>query len=164
METAGLKHARTRADGPGMSTASRPFDQLPGPVKRLLFGACALTLFIGVSSVIRPEKSLANARYEVAARRAAATGPQPGATPATPATGRPLLGRLEGSPFHIWIYAGPRGPLYTVMDAQGKLLAQEVTGEELYALVPEVAVDQLHMQPAEGSVGPLMMVDPEKSR
>jgi hypothetical protein len=129
-----------------MSTASRSFDKLPGPVKRLLFSAAALALFLAVSAMLNPDRSLADAKAVVFPETtAAAPGGQPIITPRASA-GHPLLGTLVGSPYHIWVYAGKNGPVYTVANTAGKILAQEVTAEELYEQVPGAAVDKLRLQ------------------
>jgi hypothetical protein len=72
---------------------------------------------------------------------------------------RPLIGTLVGSPYFVWVYAGVNGPLYTVADREGKILATEIDAETLYQQLPEVSVQTLQLQA--GAPGPLMMVDPD---
>jgi hypothetical protein len=162
-----------------MSTASRPLAALPAPVKRLLALAGAVTCFIALSAVLNPDRSLAQARMDVDRAQQLRAGGAPGAQNSQPATvtdqttlpeaeairstiatSRPLIGTLTGSPYYIWVYAGRTGPVYTVANKQGRILAQELTADELYAQLPEVAVDQLHLQPGDGKA--VMMVDPGK--
>ncbi|HZW06642.1 MAG TPA: hypothetical protein VFF65_05920 [Phycisphaerales bacterium] len=156
-----------------MSTASRPFSKLPGPVKRLVFGMLAVALFFGVGAVIHPDKSMAAARDDFAMRQsrvmlaseanklAAGAGRTPLQAPIV-VSSRPLLGTLTGSPYFVWVYAGPTGPLYTVAGQDGRILATEVDAETLYERCPEVSVTTLQMQP--GQPGPLMMVDPSSQQ
>jgi len=157
----------------GMSTASRPFTSLPTPVKRLVYYALGAALFVGVGAVVRPERSMAAAResYEqrqgriVVGGASGATESGPSATPVqipAVASKRPLLGMLVGSPYFVWVYAGPKGPLYTVADRAGHILASEVDAETLYEQCPEVSVQSLQLQP--GEPGQLMMVDPASQR
>lgn len=153
-----------------MSSASRPFEKLPGPVKRLVYGALAVALFFGVGAVIHPDKSMAAARENYNERQTrlmlASEADKLAATnidrkrvelPDVTST-RPLLGTLTGSPYFIWVYAGKTGPVYTVADRDGRILATEVDAETLYERLPEVSVQSLQLQP--GMPGPLMMVDP----
>jgi hypothetical protein len=173
-----------------MSTASRPFHALPAPVKRLLYAGACLMLFIGVSAVINPDRSMASdrqlaidARSQREARLALADGvnrpalatPSAAATTSasgTEATGpvvassRPLLGTLTGSPYFIWVYAGASGPVYTVADRSGRVLVQEVDAAALYEQLPQVAVEQLQLVPSApgASPGPLMLADPATQR
>lgn len=159
------------ADVHGMSTASRPFEKLPGPVKRLIYASLAVALFFGVSAVIHPDQSMAAIRdsYEQRQSRlmlAAEADKLIGNDARTPVQAptvtstRPLLGTLTGSPYFVWVYAGPSGPLYTVADRQGRILATEVDAETLYERVPDVSVRSLQLQA--GVPGPLMMVDPSR--
>lgn len=156
-----------------MSTASRPFEQLPTPVKRLIYGSLAIALFFGVNSVVHPERSMAAVRDNAAMKQsrlmlASEADKMTGDVKRTPIlppvinSTRPLMGTLTGSPYFIWIYAGPTGPLYTVADRQGRILATEVDAETLYERIPEVSIQTLQLQP--GAPGPLMMVDPESEQ
>lgn len=172
-----------------MSTASRPFHALPAPVKRLLYGGACIMLFVGVSAVINPDRSMADDRaVAIAAReqREALGGAQGaprqlvnapyslntgGPSPAHQsapviASARPLLGTLTGSPYFIWVYAGSSGPVYTVADKSGRVLVQEVDAQALYAQLPQVAVEQLQLVPQTpgASPGPLMLADPDAQR
>jgi|GEM_PF-6195557 len=167
-----------------MSTASRPFHDLPAPVKRLLYGAACVMLFVGVSAVVNPDRSMADDRELAIATRGQAkpqttqaTEPAPAGTtiqqadqlrqsPDFRVSNRPLIGTLTGSPFFIWVYAGTTGPVYTVADNTGRVLAQELGAEALYAQLPQVAVEHLQLVPQSGSAspGPLMLADPDKQQ
>ena len=153
-----------------MSTASRPFEQLPAPVKRLVYLTMAVALFFGVSAVLHPGRSMAAARDNAAMKQsrlmlATEADKMTGSVQRTPiqppviTSSRPLIGTLTGSPYFIWIYAGPKGPLYTVAARDGRILATEVDAETLYEQLPEVSVQTLQLQ--KGAPGPLMMVDPD---
>lgn len=152
-----------------MSTASRSFNQLPAPVKRLLLATGLLTLFLGVSAVLNPDRSLADAKanfsYEENARafeaaKAMKAQAQPNPIIPVNTSTRPLLGTLVGSPYHIWVYAGNNGPLYTVADQTGKILCTEVTAEELYDQVPGASVDKLQLKTL--TEGTNVMVVPDR--
>jgi hypothetical protein len=156
-----------------MSTAPRSFSSLPGPVKRLIYSAFGIALFLSVSSMLHPERSMAEVRDNAAMKQshlvpvadAGKVGAGMKQTPIQPpvvTSARPLLGTLVGSPYFVWVYAGANGPLYTVADRQGKILVTEVNAETLYAELPEVSVQTLQLQP--GAPGPLMMVDPDSQR
>jgi len=153
-----------------MGTASRPFNSLPRPVKRMVFAMAGVAVFFSVSSALHPERSMAAVRENAAVRQArvisAAQAEQlPEAAkrssiqPPVVNSMRPLLGTLVGSPYFVWVYAGPAGPLYTVADRAGRILATEVDAETLYERLPEVSVETLQLQA--GAPGPLMMVDPD---
>lgn len=142
-----------------------------------------VTFFLGVAMVVSPERSLASgerARIDPARLNDSAYTPrnQPAQAPLDPAlqaqpttiqaattiqptSQRPLLGTLVGSPYYIWVYAGPQGPLYTVADQTGKILATEVSAEQLYEAVPEASVEGLRLQTSGTN---LMMVDPAKQQ
>lgn len=153
-----------------MSTASRPFEKLPAPVKRLVYTALGIALFLGVSAVIRPERSMAAARDNFTEKQSrimlAAEADKLTSTtitrkqiqPPVVTSTRPLLGTLTGSAYFVWVYAGATGPVYTVADREGRILATELDADALYERLPEVSVTTLQLQP--GAPGPLMMVDP----
>ena len=50
----------------------------------------------------------------------------------------PVIGYLEGRDRTITIKAGPKGPLYSVRTAQGKVLCENLSSEQLSAQAPEV--------------------------
>jgi hypothetical protein len=159
-----------------MSTASRPLTALPSPVKRLLAAAAAVAMFVGVSAFLNPDRSLAAAREaseretttlrtKQAIERTTSQGlPLRTADEirATLPTTRPLIGTLSGSPYYIWVYAGREGPVYTVADKGGRILAVELTAEQLYAELPDASVKDLQLIPTAGNPGPIMLADPAK--
>ncbi|MFT3684075.1 MAG: hypothetical protein QM783_03945 [Phycisphaerales bacterium] len=155
-----------------MSTASRPFAKLPTPVKRLVFCSFGVVAFLSISAVLHPERSMADVRREAAMRESrlvpVAEGSHAGAKsnavfqPPRVTSTRPLIGTLTGSPYFVWVYAGASGPVYTVANHEGKILAVELDADALYAQLPEVSVQTLQLHT--GEPGPLMMVDPDKQQ
>lgn len=165
----GLKSGPIPADADYMSTASRPFNQLPRPVKRLVYASLCVALFMSVSAVLHPERSMADIQAQgemnqsrvilaSEADKLAANSNIKTIQAPTIKSARPLMGTLTGSPYFIWVYAGENGPLYTVADREGRILATEVDADTLYERVPEVSVQSLQLKT--GNPGPLMMVDP----
>jgi hypothetical protein len=165
-----------------MSNASRNFADLPPAVKRLLLALGGVTFFLGVAMIVNPERSMASgerARFDPARLNDSPFAPQTptqqtamaqaqptqqpttiqGATSLQPTSQRPLLGTLVGSPYYIWVYAGPQGPLYTIADQSGKILATEVTAEQLYEQVPDASVEGLRLQTSGTNI---MLADPAK--
>jgi hypothetical protein len=51
----------------------------------------------------------------------------------------PVIGYLEKRDRTITIKAGPKGPLYSVKTADGKVLCENLSKEQLTAQVPELA-------------------------
>lgn len=51
----------------------------------------------------------------------------------------PVIGYLEKRDRTITIKAGPKGPLYSVKTADGKVLCENLSGDRLRAQAPEVA-------------------------
>lgn len=60
------------------------------------------------------------------------------ATNVVPASGYPVIGSLETRGRTIVIMAGPKGTVYSVKDAQGKVLFENVSAEQLRAQAPEL--------------------------
>ena len=50
----------------------------------------------------------------------------------------PVIGYLEGRDRTITIKAGPKGPLYSLKTAQGKVLCENLSREQLSAQAPEL--------------------------
>ncbi len=50
----------------------------------------------------------------------------------------PVIGHIEKRDRTITIKAGAKGPLYTVQTAQGKVLFENLSGEQLRAQAPEL--------------------------
>ncbi len=66
---------------------------------------------------------------------------QHAATPSTNAIARsdyPVIGYIEKNDREITIKSGPQGTLYSVKNAQGKLLLENVSAEQLRAQAPEL--------------------------
>ena len=53
-------------------------------------------------------------------------------------SGFPVIGYLEKRDRTITIKAGPKGPLYSVKTAQGKVLCENLSSEQLSARAPEL--------------------------
>jgi hypothetical protein len=171
-----------------MSTASRPFDKLPGPVKRLILAVGAGVAFVAISASLNPDSSLARAREEASlalnqpsaisqaqGSSLAVLGGKPTATNASApaarsgdaarlaiaapvATNLALLGRMIGGPYNIWVYSGQSGPVYTVTSARGQILAVEKSVDELTSLIPDLGLENLRLETQ------VMMVDPDSIR
>ncbi|MBL8991178.1 MAG: hypothetical protein JNJ48_06315 [Phycisphaerae bacterium] len=78
--------------------------------------------------------------------------------PAVDGQGRKLLGSLVGSNWHVWIYSDPTGPLYTVANSRGQVLAEGLGADDVYRRFPDLPIDRLRLIPAEGA---LMLADPK---
>jgi len=66
---------------------------------------------------------------------------QPAANPSTNAIARsdyPVIGYIEKNDRQITIKSGPHGTLYSVKNAEGKLLLENVSAEQLRAKAPEL--------------------------
>lgn len=151
----------------------------PGAAQRLtaritlyILGAC---LFVAVASVLRPERSEAEAKRDRSAVKLDVIGSAPGVSgagtgvagvgaatgpvaPAQNAKGWLLIGSLEGPTHDVWAYASPDGPRYTVIDAMGNVVMEDAIADDVYRTVPEVDLKNMRLEP--GAVGgPLMMVD-----
>lgn len=55
-----------------------------------------------------------------------------------------FLGTLTGDRFMVDVYIARNGPLYTVKDLQGQVLATQLDSEEVYARFPELQLNDLH--------------------
>jgi hypothetical protein len=56
------------------------------------------------------------------------------------------LGSLSSRGYQVEVYLGRTGPLYTVFDLSGRVLAMELNAEALYARFPELDVKTLHAE------------------
>jgi hypothetical protein len=70
-----------------------------------------------------------------------------------------LIGRALGRDHRLVVYASADGVRYTVMDARGRILGSDLTGEDLYRTFPDLDPSALH---AERAGKALMMVDPDR--
>ncbi|MCA3006550.1 MAG: hypothetical protein ACK51N_05100 [bacterium] len=68
----------------------------------------------------------------------ASSGSALGKAPPADGEGRPLLGSLDGANYQLWIYAGAEGAVYTLADANGYVLAEGMTPNELTRRFPSV--------------------------
>lgn len=60
------------------------------------------------------------------------------------------LGTLQSSRYTVDIYIARKGPLYTVRDDAGRVLASQISSEELHSRFPELNVDRMHAGSASG--------------
>jgi hypothetical protein len=100
---------------------------------KLLF-SCA-TLVVGTGSLLSQEKTSSTMRVEQA--------PSPkttaqAATNNSAAPDFPIIGYIEKRDRTITIKAGPKGTIYSVKSADGKVLCNNVTLEQLRAQSPEL--------------------------
>lgn len=158
---------------PKERSGPRAAQRLTARITLYILGAC---LFVAVASVLRPERSEAEAKrdrsavkLDVIGSAAGVPGGGPGAAagveaaagpvaPAQNAKGWLLIGSLEGPTHDVWAYASPDGPRYTVIDAMGNIVVEDAIADDVYRTVPEVDLKNMRLEP--GAVGgPLMMVD-----
>jgi hypothetical protein len=103
--------------------------------RMLLVGAAALVVAAVVA--LSQDKTPPRARPKPAS--------PPGAQAAAPATNVkaaddfPVIGYLEKRDRTITIKAGPKGPLYSVKTADGKVLCENISADQLRAQAPEIA-------------------------
>ncbi|MBL8747296.1 MAG: hypothetical protein JNK58_13195 [Phycisphaerae bacterium] len=56
------------------------------------------------------------------------------------------LGSLTGARHTVEVYVGRNGPLYTVKDNSGTILATQITSEEVYARFPDLTLRDMHAE------------------
>ena len=100
----------------------------------LVVGAVVLVLVAGLA--VSQEKSSQSTRPTLAS-------PHETRSPALSGSGKvtndfPVIGYLEGRGRTITIKAGPKGPLYSVRTAEGKVLCENLSKEQLSAQAPEL--------------------------
>lgn len=102
--------------------------------RTLIFGGLALVLMAGMTLAqeTRWRKPGTNA---VVSPKAASGGVS---TNRPVASAYPVVGYLEKRGQTITIKAGPKGPLYSVQNAEGKVVLENVTTEQLRAQAPEL--------------------------
>jgi hypothetical protein len=71
--------------------------------------------------------------------------------PATDKQGNILLGSLVGAEFTLWVYSAQDGPVYTVVSAKGKVLAESLTMDEVYRSFPQMPLDKMVLSKPEGA-------------
>ena len=103
--------------------------------RTILLGGVALVAVAGL--VLSQDKSAQSTRA-----KSTATNEAPAAAPARSVkttNDSPVIGYLKGRDDTITIKAGPKGPLYSVETAEGKVLCEDLSADQLRAQVPEVA-------------------------
>lgn len=81
--------------------------------------------------------------------------------PLTDRFGRPLLGSLKGKDYTVWIYSSRTAPVYTVVSGDGRILQEGLEVDEVYRAFPDLPIDSMRLDPAEGSTK-LMHVEPRE--
>ncbi len=57
-----------------------------------------------------------------------------------------FLGSLTSASYRIDVYVGRDGPLYSVSDHEGRILADRVRSDEVYARFPELNLPAMHAE------------------
>lgn len=120
---------------------------IPAPLTGRWARAAAIVmvggLFASAASLMGPDRSSAtviemargpSAGEEMAAELAAAKAAK------MPA----FLGSLTSHTYRIDVYVGRNGPLYTIADLNGKVLAEQIRSDEVYARFPELDAEAMH--------------------
>jgi hypothetical protein len=102
-------------------------------------------VFVGASLLLAQSKATPTAKPKAtvktftpkAAPALAATKPA-ASTPAAPADNLTVIGHLEMRGKTITLKTGPNGPIYFVKSKDGKVLANDLTLDQLKAQAPEV--------------------------
>jgi len=100
----------------------------------LLVGTVVLVAAAGFA--LSQEKSSQSTRPKLTTPHDAPTAAPAGSVKATAAY--PVIGYLEKRDRTITIKAGPKGPLYSVKTADGKVLCENLSKEQLSAQAPEL--------------------------
>ena len=95
---------------------------------KLLFSILGVVAIVGLASSQEKPKSKPPAKEPAVAT----------ATNVTASTDFPVIGYIEKNDREITIKAGPKGTLYSVRTADGKVLLENVTTEQLRAQAPEL--------------------------
>lgn len=75
--------------------------------------------------------------------------------------GNALIGALVGSDHMIWVYSSAAGPLYSVADRSGQVLATGLLAAQVFERFPSIPVTELRMLPVDSPAGgPLMSAEP----
>ena len=119
--------------------------RVPLPFVRALAVLGGLAVFYTAASLFEPDPSAATPV------RSAAAPSLPGATSddsrlerLTPRTTPALIGTLSGAQYAMDVYMTPSGARYTVKDLSGKVLADQITSDDLYRSFPDLDVDRMH--------------------
>ena len=100
----------------------------------LLFSAAVLVAVAGLG--MSQDKSLPRTPAKLVAPQTAQT--PTATTKVKPATNFPVVGYIEKRDRTITIKAGPKGPVYSVKTADGKVLCENLSKEQLSAQAPEL--------------------------
>ena len=102
--------------------------------RKTVLGGLALVVLTGLA--LAPENSRQNSKTN--APGPATTPPAVTSTNRQAASAYPIIGYLEKRGQTITIKAGPKGPVYDVRTAEGKVLFENVSAEQLSAKAPEL--------------------------
>ncbi len=103
---------------------------------RIVVVGAALTV-AAAGMALSQDKSSQAARPKLSSPHEAETAASSGSV--KPADTYPVIGYLEKRDRNITIKAGPKGPLYSVKTADGKVLCENLSAEQLQAQAPEIA-------------------------
>lgn len=129
---------------------------MPPAIRRLAYMFIAATCFFTIATFNKPRTSAADTA-RIHRDTPAAPGAAAQAAPQQDEHGRSLIGSLSGRDTQLWIYSSPAGPLYTVLDAHGKVLARGLTTDQVYEQFPDLHIHELHFT---GDPKQIMIVDP----
>ena len=101
----------------------------------IFLGGVVLVTVVGLA--LSQDKPPQGPRPEPTALRGAQVTPPTGSAKA--AADFPIIGYLEKRDRTITIKAGPKGPLYSVKTADGKVLAENLSADQLRAQAPELS-------------------------
>lgn len=135
-------------------------------VRAGIAGSMALA-FVFVASVLEPGASRASEHGLTVALPDGVSRDLPEAfyiVDSTSDLGR-SLGELRGRKFRVEVVAGQRGeePTYRVLDADGRIVADNLRAHEVYTVDPDLTVDRMGDYPADSGSpmpsGPLMLLE-----
>ena len=104
-----------------------------------------LILLAAVAAIRRPAPSAAETPGPAAAASADRA--------ASPSDAAALLGEMVGRHYRVRLLTTAQGIRYDILTLRGVVLAEQLTGEELYRAYPELDLDSLQAAPS------LMLVD-----
>jgi hypothetical protein len=132
--------------------------QAPPMLERLVAAAAMGIAFIGMASIIIPDRSRGDDGLLPPLVPRAAPAPVHGSSD-DPHDGLPMLGSIEHRRMTVRIYGTEIGPRYTVEDASGGELAVLFTAERIAELFPELPLPAMEFsaQPWQGGSFQLML-------
>lgn len=101
----------------------------------VVVGAAVLVAAAGLA--LSQDKSPQSTRSKLTSPHQAQAAPSSSTVKATP--DYPVIGYLEKRDRNITIKAGPKGPVYSVKTADGKVLCENLSADQLRAQAPEIA-------------------------